>query len=393
MNMGLPLKVLALFFFFIFFAHSRQRLVGNDFGCSRKNQGELGTCHTFAFSCPIEHHEMMKSHGAKHFKLSMNWMFFVSMLDRLCVKPHDFSVHPVEGWFYESNFNRLKQMGYCEEETYLPYQPIVDPWLASSEKTKIGTSKLKDAKSSSEALWLSLNPSDESQNQIGFIMPHLEEVFKTQFGISSEDAKAVYCVPGNEKDSLEKIKDRVDPKFYQCAQKSLNKSSEFSKECRINEISLADDVNSRFDKFRENLSSGSHLLLSLKADSVWNGVGQGYHAVAATGFGAKPQWVEDHIQLHNSWDENSTRDSNTIKKEKLMAINRAHSFNCDSYKNEIEERYLPYDGTWKVELESLDTPTNKQMKRPQRRKHAPPIKGDPENTPEKWERLKLIKND
>jgi len=325
----------------------------NDFGCFQKDQGELGTCHAFALTCPIENYETLKTKGKESYKVSSNWMVFVSMLDQLCVDDNSL-VNPLYGWHTEKNFDRLKQMGYCKEEEYLAYQPIFDPWMIAKQNNE----KLSSisARSSVGALW------NSKDFDIGVVQPELEPIFKSQFGISSQDAKSLYCTPGNFDSELEKFKQegKVDPAFYKCASAAKQKSKEFSQDCSKKNLDLPPDPKERFKVLAKEIQEGSHVLAAVYSDQLWPGTGHTLHAIDLVGTAAGYEGGDgNRVKVYNSW---GGKNNSAIPSERLGAIKSSFSVSCgDVYKQDVDERFLPPSMLYKFKEDAVPSDLGRDL--------------------------------
>jgi hypothetical protein len=184
--------------------------------CKVRDQGGLGTCSAFCTLCTLDALSLPLG-----FRTSANWMSFYSGIQSLCDPEKDLSAAPLAEILNDDgprdNFQMAMKYGFCDEETFLPY---------SDHEPESG-------KSSGNFL----NPT-----------------FRTQFGISPEDARALFCPGGtvnidedisNYKSRLRKLSMKststVDPHFTKCAEESLQTVSKLS-EKKISCHGKSDDL-------------------------------------------------------------------------------------------------------------------------------------------------------
>lgn len=213
--------------------------------CKERDQGGQGTCSAFCTLCTLDALSLPLG-----FRTSANWMSFFVGIENLCdlEKPisSDASLKTIlDGGDETQNFEMAMKYGFCDEETFLPY---------SDHEPESG-------KSSGNFL----NPT-----------------FRTQFGISSENAKALFCPGGvvNVKEDISNYKNRlrkltmkpnseVDPRFTKCAEESLQTLDKLSDK-KISCHEKHDDLPAQGDQavslIKERMAS-VHSLLSVRVES------------------------------------------------------------------------------------------------------------------------------
>ncbi len=261
-----------------------------------KNQGQLGTCHAFCLTCVYDHAMYKKTN--QNFRVSENWIAFISVVKKMCDNPGDEQKLTNEiiarGWHPSSNLNILNKIGACSKTTFHDYKseswasgfPLPPPPSTSSGSKGINNRPRLNI--NEEAIWI---------NNFGISQQTAWDLFCPTSGKTLEDELGDY------ESRLQNLmrENKINGKFKECALESLK-----------NKTTLEGDNPSPMDcgndSKKTDESNVDYLKKSLLASqgpipvAITTTVdGHGAHCITATGFDDKTQ----KFKFINSWGNNT----------------------------------------------------------------------------------------
>lgn len=268
----------------------------------QKSQGQWGTCHAFALTPSIELHENKKlPQDRRHtpYRVSENWIVFVSLLDRMCGGTNE-EVKINQGWNAGKNMKRLLKMGYCSKPTYIPYDASD---LSKSIRTKSESSPLEVFKDFESELGAPQAKGLESKG----LSQRTREKFKETFGVSVQQAEYL-CNPGNvglrmEKllNSLPKTSNPQQNEFASCLKEAIQKRKELKEDaCETTPQSTGSAETTKRSILSE-LKEGRPVIVGMKNYPKGEPVKEhGAHSFNIIGYDPK----NDEFKVANSWGAN-----------------------------------------------------------------------------------------